>query len=375
MKIAPLLRALEPCEGVRASIIHTGQHYDAQLSDVFFRNLGLPEPAVTLGVGSGSHAEQTARILCGMEAALREGVPRGEKVDRLVVVGDVNSTMAATLAAAKLGVPVAHVEAGLRSFDRTMPEEINRVVTDSLADMLLVSEPAGVDNLRREGHDPARIHLVGNVMIDTLRAWLDRAKRSQPWSRFGLTPKHYGVVTLHRPSNVDSPARLASLVEVLLDASARLPMLFPLHPRARPVLDESRLLRLLEAAPGIHLVPPLGYLDFLGLVAEARVAITDSGGLQEETTALGVPCLTVRSNTERPITVDEGTSTLVAAPEALREALDRVLHQRYKKGRCPALWDGNAARRIAAILAPGRSTQPVAVLPHLTLSAASEPTA
>ncbi len=356
MKMAPLLRALERCDGTRAVLIHTGQHYDENLSDVFFQELGMRRPDVSLEVGSGKHGAQTARVLERFEAVLEEGPPGGNRYDRVVVVGDVNSTMAAALAAVKLGVPVAHVEAGLRSFDRSMPEEINRLVTDAVSDVLLVSEPAGVENLRREGHDAGQIHLTGNVMIDTLRWLLPRAQSRDTLDRLQLRPGEYGVVTLHRPSNVDEPETLAGLLGVLAEVARELPMVFPIHPRTQQRIERFGLTQQLQAK-GIIQLPPAGYLDFLALTSQARVIVTDSGGLQEESTALGIPCLTTRANTERPITVEEGTSTLVGSDtERLRHSLRLVLNDAYKQGRCPALWDGHAAERIAAVLTNGHAS-------------------
>jgi len=352
MKMAPLLRALDQFDRVRPVLVHTGQHYDDNLSSVFFDELGIRSPDVFLEVGSGKHGAQTARILERIEAVFEQGPPGGGSFDRVVVVGDVNSTMAAALAAAKLRIPVAHVEAGLRSFDRSMPEEINRIVTDAVADVLLVSEPAGVENLRREGHAPQQIHLVGNVMIDTLRWLLPKARQRDTLERFGLSAGEYGVVTLHRPANVDQPETLARLLEVLREAAARLRLVFPVHPRTQARLERFGLGTGPGSGDGLLMVPPLGYLDFLALSSQARMVITDSGGLQEESTALGIPCLTARPNTERPVTVEEGTSTLVGSdPEQLRRGIGQVLDGTYKQGRCPALWDGQAAQRIARILA------------------------
>jgi len=356
MKMAPLLRALENCGHVQATLIHTGQHYDASLSDVFFEELGMKRPDVSLDVGSGKHGQQTARVLERFEAVLEEGAPDGgHRYDRVVVVGDVNSTMAATLAAVKLGIPVAHVEAGLRSFDRSMPEEINRIVTDSICDLLLVSEPAGVENLRREGHDDGQVHLVGNVMIDTLLWLLPKAKARDTLAQNGLTADGYGLVTLHRPANVDTPETLTPLLDVLIEASEELPLVFPVHPRTRQRIDRFGLADRLKRAAGLLPLPPAGYLDFLCLSSQAKVIVTDSGGLQEESTVLDIPCLTARPNTERPITVDQGTSTLVGNdPEALRHGLREVLTGTYKQGQCPPLWDGQAAQRIAHILTDGK---------------------
>ena len=350
MKMAPVLRALEDCANVRCTLIHTGQHYDENLSDVFFRELGMKPPDVNLEVGSGKHGAQTAQVLERLETVLEQGPPDGGKYDRLLVVGDVNSTMAAAVAAVKLGIPVAHVEAGLRSFDRSMPEEINRIVTDSVADLLLVSEPAGMENLRHEGHGEESMHLVGNVMIDTLMWLLPQAKDRDTLRRHQLGPGQYGLVTLHRPANVDRSATLSSLLDVLAETSRQLPLVFPVHPRTRRRIDAFGLTGKLAEGRILEL-PPLGYLDFLALSSQAAVIVTDSGGLQEESTALGIPCLTMRPNTERPITVDEGTSTLVDSdPDQLRFQLRAVLDGRYKRGRCPALWDGHAAERIAEIM-------------------------
>jgi len=355
VKMAPLLRAFESApfaETFDAVLIHTGQHYDANLSDVFFAELGMRLPDVSLEVGSGSHAVQTARVLEKMEAVLIDGPPSGGKYDDVVVVGDVNSSVAAALAAAKLGIRVVHVEAGLRSWDRTMPEEINRIVTDSIADVLFVSEPAGRDNLLREGHPSDHIKLVGNVMIDSLFHMRDRADGLAEAERLGLEPRRYGVVTMHRPSNVDEPGTLASLIDVLLKICVDIPFVFPVHPRTRVSLVRSGLWTRLESAENLHVLDPIGYLRFLSLTSQARVIVTDSGGLQEEATALAIPCLTLRSNTERPVTVESGTSTLVGNDAAkLHDCLNDVLNSRYKTGSCPELWDGHAAERIAADLA------------------------
>jgi UDP-N-acetylglucosamine 2-epimerase (non-hydrolysing) len=351
MKMAPLLRAFKQYPHVKTTLIHTGQHYDRNLSDVFFRELGMKQPDVNLEVGSGKHGAQTAQVIERLEAVFEQGPPGGAKYDRLLVVGDVNSTMAATLAAAKLGIPVGHVEAGLRSFDRSMPEEINRIVTDSIADLLLVSEPAGIENLRREGHPDGSMHLVGNVMIDTLVWLLPQARARDTLARHGLEPRRYGVVTLHRPANVDAAMTLSSLLDVLVETSRHLPLAFPIHPRTRRRIEEFGLAGKLREGRILDL-PPLGYLDFLALTSQAAVIVTDSGGLQEESTVLGIPCLTARPNTERPITVQEGTSTLVDSdPEQLRACLRAVLDGNYKRGRCPALWDGRAADRIARLIA------------------------
>jgi UDP-N-acetylglucosamine 2-epimerase (non-hydrolysing) len=342
MKIAPLLRELRVRPAFEACLVHTGQHYDAAMSEGFFRDLGIPEPDVNLGVGSGSHGAQTAKVLEKMEAILQERRP-----DALVVVGDVNSTLAASLAAVKLGIPVAHVEAGLRSFDRTMPEEINRLLTDAISDWLFVTEPAGEENLRREGVPAERIHFSGNVMIDTLRAHLDRARSSDVLDRLGLEPGRYAVLTLHRPSNVDEEASLRRLFRVLEEIHTELPVVFPVHPRTRASIAR----RLANQPPRLTLTDPLGYLDFLRLMADARLVLTDSGGIQEETTVLGVPCLTLRQNTERPITLTQGTNVLVGTdPATIRMEVRKILDGDARHGRVPERWDGQAAARIADVL-------------------------
>ena len=337
VKAAALLAAFGRWPRLRTTLVHTGQHYDPALSGDFVRELGLPQPEVHLRVGSGSHAVQTARILVRLERWLR-----GRRVDRLIVVGDVNSTLAAALVGAKLRIPVDHVEAGLRSGDRGMPEETNRIVTDSVASLLFVSEPAGVENLRHEGHAPSSIHHVGNVMIDSLARFLPRSRERAAWRDESLEPGAYGVVTLHRPSNVDDPARLAALYEALGRIARQLPLVFPAHPRT-PRPD--------PAPPGLRVRDPLHYLEFLSLVSGCRLVITDSGGIQEEATFLGIPCLTLRDTTERPITVEQGTNTLVGPdPGRLVSLAEDVIAGRYKTGSVPPLWDGHAAERIAEVL-------------------------
>ena len=351
MKMAPLLQALEAYPCFRPVLIHTGQHYDKCLSGVFLEELRMKRPDVSLEVGSGDHGVQTARVVERFEAVLKEGPAGGSRYHRVIVVGDINSTMAATLAAVKLGIPVAHVEAGLRSFDRTMPEEINRLVTDTISDMLLVSEPAGMENLRAEGHPEDRLHLVGNVMIDTLRNLLPKAEARDTLVRHGLEPGQYGVVTLHRPANVDSRETLSGLLDVLIEVSRDLQLIFPIHPRTKQRIEQFQLGGRFTDATRMMQVAPLGYLDFLALTSKAKAIVTDSGGLQEESTALGIPCLTMRPNTERPSTVEQGTSTLMGSdPETLRSNLRAVVDGTYKRGECPALWDGKAAQRIAHIL-------------------------
>jgi UDP-N-acetylglucosamine 2-epimerase (non-hydrolysing) len=341
MKMAPVIEEMRR-RRLPQELIHTGQHYDDNVSEVFFRELGLPAPDVYLGVGSDRQARQTARIMIALEEVWLERRP-----DLVVVAGDVNSTMAAALVAAKLLIPVAHVEAGLRSFDRSMPEEINRIVTDRLSEMLFTTEESANENLRAEGVPAERIHFVGNSMIDTLDKHLAAALEQRPWEPYGLEPGHYGLVTLHRPSNVDNPATLAALVEALGELSGRLPLLFPVHPRTRQRLAGIAA----PVAPGLRLLEPLPYLPFLGLMARARCVLTDSGGIQEETTALGVPCLTLRWNTERPVTLLHGTNRLVGPdPGRIREALEAALGDRPRTVARPPLWDGQASRRIVDVI-------------------------
>ena len=352
MKIAPILHAMDVYDQLQPVLIHTGQHYDKYLSDIFFEELGIKRPDIALGVGSGTHAKQTADVMVAVETVLMEARDKGEPFHRMIVVGDVNSTAAASIAAVKLHIPVAHVEAGLRSTDLRMPEEINRILTDAICNMLLVSEPSGVENLLREGHPQDRIHLVGNVMIDTLRTQLEKARQSSVLQDLGLQPGEYGVVTLHRPANVDHQPVLESLVNVLIEISDTLPLVFPVHPRTAERLRDFQLYERLENAPNVRCMGPVGYMDFLCLTSSAKVIVTDSGGLQEESTALGVPCLTMRPHTERPITCTEGTSTLIGNDAGkLKMHLNQVIQGEYKTGVCPELWDGKAAERIARILA------------------------
>jgi len=345
MKIAPILAECARRPGLQSTLVHTGQHYDERMSRLFFEQLGIPRPDLDLEIGSGSHAQQTAAILSRFERVLQEARP-----DLLVVVGDVNSTLACSLAAAKLGVPVAHVEAGLRSFDRSMPEEINRLVTDAISDLLFVSEPSGMDNLAREGVAPEKVHFVGNVMIDTLLAHRERARAVSVLPELGVEPGGYAVLTLHRPANVDEPAALERILTAIADLSRRMPVVFPVHPRSRPALAGQALM----TASGNRFVTtePLGYLEFLKLVMEARVVLTDSGGVQEETTILGVPCVTLRDNTERPVTVTHGTNRLGGTgTEGIRTAIAEALAA--KPGAVvepPPRWDGRAASRIADAL-------------------------
>jgi UDP-N-acetylglucosamine 2-epimerase (non-hydrolysing) len=342
MKLGPVLGALRARENVVQSLIHTGQHYDVNMSDIFFQQLGIPMPDVNLAVGSGSHAIQTAEIMMRLESVILDGQP-----DIVLVYGDVNSTVATVLVCAKLGVLVGHVEAGLRSFDRTMPEEINRLVTDQLADLLFTPSEDGNENLQREGIPTERVFLVGNVMIDSLVRLLPEAQAAfaQKLKSEGL-PERYALVTLHRPANVDDGLRLKGILESLLEVNRDLSVVFPAHPRTRKRIEDFGL-----NAGKLRVLNPLSYVDFLGLQSRATVVITDSGGIQEETTYLGVPCLTVRENTERPITVSIGTNVLVGRDrEKLRAELSRVLAGKAKKGSVPPLWDGHAGERIAEIL-------------------------
>ncbi|MEN3026357.1 MAG: UDP-N-acetylglucosamine 2-epimerase (non-hydrolyzing) [Chlorobiota bacterium] len=344
MKVAPLHRAFARYVDVLEHIIvHTGQHYDPELSDVFFADLDLPQPSVFLGVGSGTHAQQTARIMLAFEPLCLELSP-----DLVIVVGDVNSTLACALTAAKLGIPVAHVEAGLRSFDRSMPEEINRVVTDAVADYFFVTEPSGVENLRRQGAPEERIFLVGNTMIDSLLFALPKAEQSILPENLGLELREYVVVTLHRPSNVDEPQQLQELLLVLNELAQWRTVVFPMHPRTRQAVERFGLQGLLQP---LLVLPPLSYVDFIALVLRADFVMTDSGGIQEETTYLGIPCLTLRTTTERPITCSMGTNQLVPPKaDALRAALAALRRGERKQGRVPPLWDGHAAERIAQVV-------------------------
>jgi UDP-N-acetylglucosamine 2-epimerase (non-hydrolysing) len=355
MKMAPLMAAFRGgADPFDTTLVHTGQHYDAGMSDIFFRQLGMPAPDVQLGIGPGTQGAQTGRMMAALETVVNERRP-----ELVVVVGDVNSTLAAALVAAKAGVPVAHVEAGLRSFDRRMPEEINRIVTDALATYLFATEEDGVANLRREGIEDDRIFLVGNVMIDTLRALLPQIRERRMAAEMGLAPGGYGVVTLHRPSNVDDEGMLERWVSVLERIGSDLPLVFPAHPRTAARLASAGLDGRL-AGSGVKVVEPLPYVEFISLVADSRLVLTDSGGIQEETTVLGVPCLTLRDSTERPVTVRLGTNKLVGVePEAAIAAAEGVLSGPPASHSVPPLWDGRAAERIAQIL---RRTQWTAYL-------------
>jgi len=348
IKLAPVVRALTEVDSVGFRIVHTGQHYDDSMNDVFFRDLGIPEPDVHLEVGSGSHGSQTARILERYEAHLMKHRPAAT-----VVFGDVNSTIACALAGVKIGVPVVHIEAGLRSFDRTMPEEINRLLTDALSDLLFVSEPSGLENLRREGVAENRIRLVGNVMIDTLLGHLETARSRRAAKTLGLEKKKYGFVTIHRPSNVDDINTLKCLLNLLHELAEHMPVIFPVHPRTSASAKRFGLDLLLQPDRNrLFCIPPQPYLESISLLADATVVLTDSGGLQEETSVLGIPCLTLRENTERPITVELGTSRLVGNdPEKIRAAFQEVLSGTWTCGQPIPLWDGKAAYRVVKELA------------------------
>jgi len=344
MKIAPLYHALKEEQWATPVIVHTGQHYDRNMSDTFFEELGLPQPDINLGVGSGTHAEQTGKVMVSYEKILHEQRP-----DLVVVVGDVNSTMAATIVAAKMGIKVAHLEAGLRSFDRTMPEEINRLVTDALADMLWTPSRDGNENLLNEGIAPEKISLVGNIMIDSLEMLRNTIECQKAYGDFGLEAGSYGVVTLHRPSNVDDPAILREICGVLEKISELVPLVFPIHPRTRQRIEANNLQFASGNEKKLFLPEPVNYVRFMSLVSNSRFVITDSGGIQEETSYLGIPCLTVRKNTERPITVTHGTNQLCELSQ-LEEKVAEILAGYVSQRRNLELWDGKTAGRIVDIL-------------------------
>jgi UDP-N-acetylglucosamine 2-epimerase (non-hydrolysing) len=367
MKMAPLVRAFRNRSGLRGAVlVHTGQHYDLAMNERLFADLDLPAPDMNLEVGSGTHAVQTAEVMRRFEPVLDDLHPAC-----VIVVGDVNSTLACSLVASKKRTPIVHVEAGLRSFDRDMPEEINRVLTDQVADVLYTTERSAADNLAREGVDGARVHFVGNVMIDSLVAHRSRAIPPERTLRqAGVAPdlatgtEGFGVVTLHRPSNVDCPDALGEALAILRDVSGRIPLIWPVHPRARLNIERFGLQSMLAGMP-IALLEPQGYLEMLGLLANARVVLTDSGGIQEETTALAVPCLTMRENTERPITVTQGTNELIGRDRFRAVAcVDEIMRTGGKRGRAPELWDGQAAVRIAAHLDGWLAARSSTVEPH-----------
>lgn len=342
MKVAPIAAALRDDGRLSGTIVHTEQHYDRRMSDLFFEQLGIPEPTLRLGVGSGSHARQTAEVMIRMEAVLSERRPAA-----VLVVGDVNSTLAAAVAAVKLGVPTAHVEAGLRSGDRSMPEEINRLLTDQISEWLFVSERSGLANLSREGIDPAKVRFVGNVMIDTLLRFRERARALDSPRSLGVEPGRYALLTLHRPANVDDPETLRGILAPVAELGERMSVLFPAHPRTAATIARAGIV----LPSSVRVLEPLGYLEFLGLTADAGIVLTDSGGIQEETTVLGVRCVTVRSNTERPVTLEEGTNRLAGTtPEGIRAAIAASLAEPVR-GAVPELWDGKAAVRVVDALA------------------------
>lgn len=347
MKVAPLHKAFQKhARSIRHRIVHTGQHYDAAMSKVFFEDLELPHPDFYLGVGSGSHAEQTAKIMIEFEKVLQQ-----QKPDLVLVVGDVNSTVACSLVSVKIGIPVAHVEAGLRSFDRSMPEEINRLLTDAIADYLFVTEPSGVRNLKQEGVAEDKIFLVGNVMIDSLAHYRQKAKSSNILEQLQLTPRAFTLVTLHRPSNVDDAANLEKILKIFEKLSERTTIVFPIHPRTRKMIEQFGFNGRVSSLNNLKLVDPVGYLDFLNLMEHSQLVLTDSGGIQEETTYLGIPCLTLRENTERPITVEIGTNQLCGLDvERIVHASFDVFEGKTKHGSVPEFWDGKTAERIATIL-------------------------
>jgi UDP-N-acetylglucosamine 2-epimerase (non-hydrolysing) len=361
MKVAPLHRAIQQLSGWTSKIVHTGQHFDAKMSDVFFTQLELPKPDYFLGIGGGSHTEVTAHIMLAFEKIVAD-----EKPDLIIVVGDVTSTLACTLVSIKMGIPVAHVEAGLRSFDRTMPEELNRLLTDSVANYLFVTEESGLNHLKNEGVPDEKVFFSGNVMIDSLVRYQEKAKNStiltdlglqpsdsgQSSSEFGLIPSNYIVMTMHRPANVDTEKGLLSILELMELSAQKTKIVFPIHPRTRAHMDKFGLTKRMEAVPNLILTEPLGYLEFIQLMSHAKAILTDSGGIQEETTYLGIPCLTFRDSTERPVTVTLGTNQLLADldPQKTYQALEKILAGEVKKGSIPPLWDGHAAERIANTL-------------------------
>ncbi len=342
MKISPIIQAIEKSGKLGYYLVHTGQHYDEKMSGAFFEELGIPHPHIDLGVGSGSHAEQTAKIMIEFEK-----ICMLEKPDLVLVVGDVNSTMACTIVAKKLWVPVAHVEGGLRSHDMRMPEEINRMVTDAITDLFFTTDPDANENLRKEGVRESRIHFAGNVMLDTLRTNISRASESKILERLGLKSKEYAFLTMHRPSNVDDQSVLSGLIGAFEYIEKKIKLVFPAHPRTLGRLEAFGLMDRIRNMKNLVITEPLGYLDMLQVNKHSFFALTDSGGLQEETTVLGIPCITMRENTERPITVEIGTSELVGSdPEKIRNAVDRIMAGHWKKGSLPEGWDGKASERI-----------------------------
>jgi UDP-N-acetylglucosamine 2-epimerase (non-hydrolysing) len=341
MKIAPLWKELRKYpDDFDPLVVHTGQHYDVNMSDSFFNDLELPEPDISLGVGSGTHAEQTAGVMLAFEKICMEQSP-----DMVIVVGDVNSTLACAITSAKLNIPVAHVEAGLRSWDRTMPEEINRLVTDSISDLLFTPSKDADENLLKEGHPSKHIHRVGNIMIDSLISFEAKARDAGTCDRLSLIPGSYGLITLHRPSNVDEKDSLSNIINTLTDVAQSFDVVFPVHPRTRKNLEKYGLLEFIAKNKRVKLLDPIGYLDFMNILMNSKFVLTDSGGIQEETTYLGIPCLTLRQNTERPETVTEGTNELVSL-ENLKTRIIDAYDGKWKTGKIPELWDGKTASRI-----------------------------
>jgi len=344
IKIAPIDKAFRKFPVIKHMICHTGQHFDEKMSDIFFKELDIPKPDFNLGVGSGSHAEQTAGIMIRFEKVLEAEMP-----DLIIVPGDVNSTLACSVVASKMGIPVAHVEAGLRSFDRTMPEEINRIITDVLSDLLFVSEESGLANLKKEGIDETKIHFVGNVMIDSLIGYMDKIEESNIHNILGLDKSKYVLVTFHRPANVDNEFKLKELVDFLNALSMKVKVFFPVHPRTMKNIEDYELDKTISE--GLIISEPIGYIDFLALTKNAQLVITDSGGIQEETTFMGVPCITVRNNTERPVTISTGTNLLIGTDlSEVMKAAGLILSGDIKMGRIPPLWDGKTADRIVNII-------------------------
>jgi len=346
MKVAPLMRVFQSSTLIAPVLVHTGQHYDDNMSTLFFQELQIPKPDINLGVGSASHAQQTAAIMKGIEGVLLSFAP-----DVLLVVGDVNSTVGCGLVAVKLGIKLVHVEAGLRSYDRSMPEEINRVVTDAMSDMMFCSEPSGMENLRRENVGSDKAYLVGNVMIDTLLHCRKKAARSKILEKKGLVEGNFGVLTVHRPANVDEPSAFERIMEAVDEIQRTMPIVFPVHPRTRRIMESTATGARMKTLSRLIVTDPLGYMDFMKLMASAKVVLTDSGGIQEETTILGIPCLTLRNNTERPITVEMGTNQVVGTdPRRILTAYKALLSQTQRSSRIPPLWDGHAAERIRDIM-------------------------
>jgi UDP-N-acetylglucosamine 2-epimerase (non-hydrolysing) len=344
VKIAPLIKELEKNK-LNYILVHTGQHYDKNMSDIFFKELEIPQPQYNLGVGSGSHAEQTAKIMMEFEKVCTAETP-----DLIIVVGDVNSTIACALTAKKLGINVAHVEAGLRSNDNTMPEEINRILTDRISDYLFVSEESGLENLKKEGTPDEKVHHVGNVMIDTLINSLDKIEKSTVLQELNLEPKKYAIITMHRPSNVDTKEKLSEFLDFILELQEKIKIVWPIHPRVKNNMIKFDLYQKIEKNENIMLLEPQSYLNFLKLVKNCLFVLTDSGGLQEETTYLKIPCITMRENTERPSTTTMGTNTLINSIAQAKNTIEQILNRQYKTGEIPKLWDGKTAARIIVIL-------------------------